>query len=47
MDKIQNNVSKERIKCGYHVRLRARVMVKVGTLVLFLTLEEMLSIFHH
>ena len=40
VDKIQNNVSKERIKCGYHVRLRARVMVKVGTLVLFLTLGD-------
>ena len=26
---------------------RRVVMVKVGTLVLFLTLEEMLSIFHH
>ena len=24
MDKIQNNVSKERIKCGSHVRLRTR-----------------------
>ena len=24
VDKIQNNVSKERIKCGYHVRLRTR-----------------------
>ena len=49
--KTLSDIHHSRILCDPPPRIleiKAKiVMVKVGTLVLFLTLEEMLSIFHH